>query len=519
MVDLSALGGLAAQVGDVGFDRPDIDWHAVAPELVLLGLGALLTLLDIIYKDRIRPLMPALTGLAFLATMIPILTLAADSDALPRVLWPSDLVPGTGAYVVDEFSLVLKALFLLTAYVVVLLSTNYIAEGDYWENEFYGLLMASVLGMVVMSSARDLITIFVALELLSIPAYMLAAWRKRDARSNEAGLKYYLMGVFASAVMLYGMSLLFGATGTTVLSEINTILGEGVTISAVTVGIAFVIVGFGFKISAVPFHSWAPDVYEGAPTPVTAFLATASKAAGFVALMILIVVGFYGQSDVYQPLLWVLAVLSMTVGNLIALRQDNIVRMMAYSGIAQAGYILAALAVVGDNPAAIGAAVTYLVIYMAMNLGAFAVILAVSRKTGSADIHTYGGLFQYAPGLAVMMSVFLFALAGIPPLGGWFAKFGIFLAVAEPGTTEGYVLAGFVAVNSVIALFYYGRVARYMWFEPVFEGDETPVQVPMSLNIALGITATLTLLLGVYPGLVADLGNAANDLLPQALGG
>src|SRR2546430_13413577 len=204
--------------------------------------------------------------------------------------------------------------------------------------------------MVVMASARDLITIFGALELLSIPAYMLAGWRKRDLRSNEAALKYYLLGVLATAVMLYGMSLIFGFTGTTVLSEIGTQIGGSAgSHPIVTVGIFFIVVGFAFKVSAVPFHFWAPDVYEGSPTPVTAFLSVASKTGGFVALFQLVFVGFYGRHDVYGPLFWVLAALTMTVGNLVALRQTNIVRMLAYSSIGQAGYILVPFPVAGTN--------------------------------------------------------------------------------------------------------------------------------------------------------------------------
>ncbi len=502
MSALAALAGLVAQVPQAPFDAPKIDWHTLAPEVVLTGALALLILLDVFALERAKPMMPALAGLTCLAATIPILTLAS-SDELPRSLFG-------GAYVVDEFSLVLKGLFLLTGYVVVLLATNYVAEGDYWESEFYTVLLSSVLGMVMMASARDLVTVFVALELLSIPAYMLAAWRKRDLKSNEAGLKYYLMGVFASAIMLYGMSLLYGETGTTLLREIGSALDP--ERSVVTLGVVFVVVGFAFKVSAVPFHTWAPDTYEGAPTPVAAFLATASKAAGFVALMIMVVVGFYGASDVYEDLLWVLAVVTMTVGNLIALRQTNVVRLMAYSGVAQAGYMLAALAVVGDNPGAVGAIVSYLVIYMAMNLGAFAVILAAARKTRSAEMETYGGMIQWAPGLAVAMTIFLFALAGIPPLGGWFAKFQIFLAVVEPGSTAGYVLGGFVAVNSVIALFYYAKIARYMWMEEPYQGDTTPLRLPVSLTVALGITAVVTLLFGVLPGTAARLGDAAGDL-------
>jgi NADH-quinone oxidoreductase subunit N len=478
----------------VAFERPPIDWHAVAPELTLLAVGALLTLLDVILLERGRRYMSALAGLGLLVALIPVLTLAVDG---------TDRVMFGGAFVVDEFALVMKALFLIAGYVIVLLSTNYIAEGDYWENEYYGLLLASLMGMVLMASSRDLVTIFVALELLSIPAYLLAAWRKRDMRGNEAGMKYYLMGVFASGVMLYGMSLLYGASGSTQLDVIGAAVERGESIPLVTLGVVFTLIGFAFKISAVPFHTWAPDTYEGAPTPITAFLAVASKTAGFVALLTLVYVAFPARDDVYQPLFWVLAILTMTVGNVIALRQTNVVRLFAYSGVAQAGYMLAALAVAGDvGETALQAIVTYLVIYAAMNLGAFAVILAVSRKTRSGDIASFGGLFEYAPGLAVAMVVFLFSLAGIPPLAGWFAKFAIFNVLVDADNWWGYSLAIFVAVNSVIALYYYANLARQMFMNPVPDGDMTPIRVPFSLVAALGITVVATVVLGVIPGAV-----------------
>ena len=372
------------------------------------------------------------------------------------------------------------------------------------------------MGMVLMASARDLVTIFVALELLSIPAYLLAAWRKADPKSNEAGLKYYLMGVFASAIMLYGMSLLFGVAGDTRLSAISDAVSGGSSEPVITLGIIFVIVGFAFKVSGFPFHTWAPDTYEGAPTPVTAFLAVASKAAGFVALMQLVYAGFPGRDDVYQPLLWILAVGSMTAGNLIALRQDNIVRLMAYSGVSQAGFMLAPLAVAADiGDEAISAVVTYTLIYAAMNLGAFAVIIAVARRTASGQISSYAGLFRYAPGMTVLMSVFLFSLAGIPPLGGWFAKFAVFRAVVEADTGWGYSLAAIAAVNSVIALFYYAKVARMMWFEETpEEADTTSLRVPPSLISALALTAAATLLFGIYPATITHFTDGTLLALP-----
>ena len=472
------------------FLRPDVDWHAFAPEVVLVGAIVVVLLVDLFTPEGSRGIVPQVAGLGLLAAMLPVLTLALDG--VDRTMFG-------GAYAVDNFSLVLKALFLLAAYVVVLLSTNYIAEGDYAEGEYYFLLLSSVLGMTVMASSRDLVSIFVALELLSIPAYMLAGWRKADLKGNEAGVKYYLMGVFASAVMLYGMSLLYGLAGSTLLTDIGAAVSGDSSRPFVTLGVILVVVGFAFKVSAVPFHTWAPDTYEGAPTPITAFLAVSSKAAGFVALLQLILIAFAGREDVVEPLMWVLAAMTMTVGNLIALRQTNIVRLLAYSGVAQAGFMLAPLAVVGTNPGgALRAVVTYLLIYAAMNLGAFAVVLAVARKTRSAEISTWGGLFEYAPGLTVLMTMFLFSLAGIPPLGGWLAKFVVFRALIQPDLTVGGVtLAVVVGVNSVIALYYYANIAKEMWMKPVPDGDRTPVRIPFSLAAALALSIAVTLLFGV----------------------
>ena len=492
------LASLLAQTD--AFARPAVDWHALAPELVVTGVLCLVLVADLFLPEDRKALLPSLAGLGLLGALIPILTLAVDG---------ADRQLFGGAYAVDDFALVLKALFLVAGYVVVLQSTNYIAEGDYAEGEYYFLLLSSILGMLVMASARDLITIFVALEMLSIPAYLLAGWRKRDRKGNEAGVKYYLMGVFASGVLLYGMSLVYGVAGSTKLVDIGEALATGESVPMITLAVVFCIAGFGFKVSAVPFHTWAPDTYEGAPTPITAFLSVSSKAAGFVALLELILIGFAGQTDVVRPLIWVLAVLSMTIGNVVALRQTNLVRMLAYSGISQAGFILAPLAVVGQiGQTTLTSVVTYLLIYAAMNLGAFTVVMAVARRTGSAEITSFGGLFNYAPSLAVLMSVFLFSLAGIPPLGGWLAKFVAFRAVVDADTFWGYTLAVVMAVNSVIALAYYANVSKEMMMSPAPDGDHTPVRVPVSLTAALAITAALTLAFGVTQW-ATELGDAA----------
>ncbi len=498
----------AAQIALEPFSRPEIDWHAVAPELILLALGALITVVDLVGLEKARKWMPTLTSFAFLAALIPVLTLWNKGGELPRSLFD-------GAYVVDRYSLVLKGLFLLTGYVIVLLSTNYMSEGDYYDSEYYQLISASILGMVVMTSSRDLISIFVALELLSIPAYLMAAWRKRDLKSNEAGLKYMLMGVFASGILLYGMSLLYGVAGSTKLTDIAAALSTGESKPLFTLAIVFTIIGFGFKVSAVPFHTWAPDTYEGAPTPLTAFLAVASKAAGFVAMINVIIIAFPGQSDVVEPLMAVLAAVTMTVGNFIALRQSNMVRMLAYSGVAQAGYIMAPLAVYGTNADRVPSAmVTYLVIYAAMNLGAFAVILVAARKTRSAEISSFGGMFGYAPGLTLAMTLFLFSLAGIPPVGGWWAKFEIFRVLTEGHRTIGIVLAVILAVNSVVAAFYYLSITKHMWFMPTPDGDESPVTIPPALQVALALTVIVTLASGILPGLVSDMAGNLQLALP-----
>ncbi len=491
------------------FTAPSIDWLALGPEVVLLVLFVVLILLDAVKLDRAKAAMPAVANLGFLIALVPLIALAAEGG--DRILFD-------GSYVVDSMSLILKAMFIVAAYVVVLLSTNYVAEGDYWESEYYTLLACSVLGMVVMASSRDLVGIFVALELLSIPAYMLAGWRKGDSQSNEAGMKYYLMGVFASAVLLYGMSLIYGVGGSTRLDVIAlrlTDIGtEGVPV--VTLAILFTLVGFAFKVSAVPFHVWAPDTYEGAPTPVTAFLAVASKAAGFVALIQIVYFCFIVRPDVIQPVFFVLSVLSMTVGNLIALRQTNVVRMLAYSGIAQAGFMLAPFVVADELPVqSRQAVVIYLVIYAAMNLGAFAVVIAVARKTRSAEIDSFGGLFTYMPAMAVALTMFLASLIGIPPLGGWYAKFGVFSVLIEAETPLGLVTAIVMAVNTAIAAYYYLKVAKAMWFDDAPDGDVAPVAVPASLTAAVVLSLIVTFVLGILPGLITDV----TEYGPIAIGG
>ena len=491
---------------------PTIDYHAIAPEIVLAGGIVVVLLLDLFLAEHNKWVLAPITGFTLLGAFIPVLTLAL-SDEGTRSLFD-------GRYVIDDFSLVLKGLFLLAGYVIILLSSDYIREGEYYEGEYWFLMLTSLLGMVMMASSRDLISIFISLEFLSIPAYMMAAWRKRDLKSNEAGVKYFLLGVFASAILLYGMSLLYGISNSTKLTDIAIYLGEELT-ALRALAVLFVVLGFAFKISAVPFHSWAPDTYQGAPTPVTAFLSVASKAAGFVAMVIVVFLAFPGSKEVWQPVFWILAALTMTVGNLLALKQTNIVRMLAYSSISQGGFILMPLAVAGESVTAaddaLRAVVTYLLVYAATNLGVFAIVIAVSRKTRSGEISSFGGLFSYAPGLAALMTIFMASLAGIPPLGGWIGKFAAFQAVISPGNNWGYAIAVIGAVNSMIAFGYYGNVLREIWMRPVPDGDTTPVRVQPALVVALGITGIATLVFGVLPSFVLHFGDLAS--LTSAIGG
>ena len=494
-----------------GFTPPKVDYHALAPEIILAAGICIVLLVDLFVDESKRWITSTLAGLTLLAALIPVVTLFVIGDDVRSMFG--------GRYVIDQFSLIMKAMFLLSGYVVVLLSTNEIDEGGYYQGEYYVLLLSSVLGMVMMTSSRDLISVFIALEFLSIPAYMLAAWRKRDTKSNEAGVKYFLLGVFASAILLYGMSLLYGVTNSTLLTEIGQkITLEGKFKAVHALAIVFIVVGFAFKVSAVPFHSWAPDTYQGAPTPVTAFLSVASKAGGFVALVSMVFIAFPLGRDVWQPFIFVLAALTMSVGNFLALKQTNIARMLAYSSISQGGFILMPLAVAGTKAAetSLKTVVVYLLVYAATNLGVFAVVIAVSRKTRSGEITSFGGLFGYAPGLAALMTFFMAGLAGIPPFGGWFAKLNAFRAVTQAGTGLGWAIAIIGAVNTVIAFGYYGNIMREMWMKPAPDGDVRPIKVPPSLIAALGITAAGTLVLGLLPDLVLRFGDLRD--LTGALG-
>lgn len=481
--------------------NPAVDLHAFAPEIVL-GITLALVLLVDLFSDHARVIVPRLAAIGTLAAIIPVVTLAVDGQ---------DRSMFGGAFLVDNYALAFMGFFLVVTYLTFLVSLDYIDEGDYYRGEYYFLILSSLFGLVVMACARDLISIFVALEMITIPTFVLAGWRKHDTKSNEAAIKYYLIGVLSSAVMIYGMSLVFGITSATKLTEISAFISANDVPPLFAVAVFLTLVGFAFKVSAVPFHFWAPDTYEGAPTPVTAYLSVASKAGGFVALLSVIAFGFFESQDSWAPILWALAAASMVLGNLAALRQTNVVRLLAYSSVAQGGFMLVPLAVAADGDVAavaFQAVVVYLLIYGAMNLGAFAVVIANARRTGSAEISSFAGLGTTAPWLGSLMTVFVFSLGGIPPFAGWFAKFVMFRAVLDAGTPRATILGVIAAVMSVVAFFYYARIAREIWFrEPA--GAEKSTAIPIALSAAMAITATLVLVVGVYPQFVARIGEAA----------
>ena len=491
----------------------EIDYLAISPEIILAA-GMILVLAIDVTVTRNRKWLAAVASIGILTVAILPLAWMFLNDEAPRVMFD-------GAYVVDDFALLLKVLFLAAGYIVLLMSVSYIESDRYYQGEYYFLLLASILGSIVMSSSRDLIVLFVGLELTTAPLFLLAGWRKADARSNEAALKYFVLGVLSTAILLFGMSFLYGLTGSIEFAGIRAAAAGLAGEPAFIMAILFVVIGFGFKVSAVPFHFWAPDTYEGAPTPVTAYLSVSSKAAGFVGMLVVTYQAFPGAAEVWGPAIWILAALSMTVGNLTALRQNNVVRLLAYSSVAQAGFILVPFAVAGvsSEATALGdafaATVTYVVIYAFMNLGAFGVVIAASRRTGTGDIDGWAGLGPAAPGLVLLTAAFFFSLPGIPPLAGWYAKLVMFRAAIGGGNTWTTVLAAIAAVNAVIALYYYARVAKVVWFdEPTgtFDPDEAGRPIVPSLRVAMVLAVIFVIAAGFYPPIAANFGEATRIL-------
>jgi NADH-quinone oxidoreductase subunit N len=466
------------------------------PEIILSAWAMLVLMLDVFQKgSRSEPSSP----------IMPWLTLGGLGLAAVANTWITGLtdVGASGMIAVDGFRVFSNYVFLLAAALFVLISVRYIDEERLRLGELYALVMFSVVGMMTFAGATDLMVLFIALELMSLPIYVLTGVNRRDVRSAEAALKYFLLGAFSSAFLLMGIAMAYGGAGTTNLAEIGAVIGiDGIGASPLLIGAtAMLAVGFGFKVAAVPFHMWTPDAYEGAPAPITGFMAAGVKAAAFAAFLRVFLTAFPGLYGVWDAIAIWLAVLTMLTANLIALVQGNVKRMLAYSSVAHAGYLLVALAAAS----ALGAAsfLFYVVSYTLMTMGAFAVVITVAQRGEERlDLDAYTGLGWHRPFLGVVMTIFLLSLAGFPFTGGFIGKVFIVRAAVERGLV---LLAVVLVLASLISYFYYLRVAWYMWFrDPVQGRTSEPAALAPAMMIALIIAAAGTIALGIFPGVLLE---------------
>ena len=482
-----------------------VDFSLLFPEMALAALGFLVLVVDLILpQDQVARRNAAAAAVAVLG-MVAV-------GALAVVTTPDR---GTSVYggllFIDAYALLFKLLFLGVGIAVVLMSAEYVGRVIRHPGEFYGLVVFSVLGSALMASAGELLTAYVALELLSFCLFVLVGLTRGDRRSAEASTKYILLGAISSAVMLYGISLLYGTAGTTVFAEMGAQFWANFS-PTVIVGFAMLLAGFGFKLALVPFHLWAPDVYEGAPTPVTALVAVLSKAATFALLLRFLAEASLSTFDEWQLALAVLAALTMTVGTLTALAQHNIKRLFAYSSIAQVGFVM--VGVVAMTEAAANAVLLHLVGYAFSNLAAFAVIVSVEAKTRKEEIADYAGLSTASPLMAMVLTAALFSLAGLPIFAGFITKFYLFTTAADAGYLWLAVLA---IANSVISLYYYLRIVREMYITEPAAAPER-IRLPAASAGALWALLAGTIAIGVYPGPVAAAVDAATDALSPFVG-
>jgi NADH-quinone oxidoreductase subunit N len=468
---------------------PEIDLVPVLPELVLCATA----IVGLLYEALARP------SSRRLHVLIATIGLAGAA-AVSIVLWDREgsATVLQGMVSVDRFAVVSRVVLVAIAAVGVLYGTHYFARsGDEERGEFYPLLLFATAGMTLITAANDLIVAFLALEILSLSLYVLTGLTGRRS-SGEAATKYFLLGAFSSAFFLFGVAMVYGATGTTKIRGVaNALTGQTGDLALVLLAFAFLAVAFAFKVSSVPFHMWTPDVYQGAPTPVTAFMSAATKVAAFMALIRVLDVAFQPITWDWTPVVWVLAAASMVVGSVLAIAQSDVKRMLAYSSIAHAGFILTGLTAADQT--GIRAALFYLIAYAIMTLGAFGVVMLVSaRGEEQTSFGAYAGLVRRSPLLAALMTLFLLSLAGIPPTAGFIAKAGVFTAAIGAGH---WSLALIGVLASVVAAFFYLRLIVFMYMrEPQGEQDRDPSLLP---RVTIAIPAALTLVLGIFPGLIA----------------
>ncbi len=470
------------------------------PETLLILAGTLIMVLDPLVKRRSSPLFGHLTLLTLIAGIA--VAIAGASNPGPAF---------GGMLMVDGFATFFRVLVMGVGILIVLPSYPFLARQDGETGAFHALLLFSISGQCLMASASDLIIIFIGLEISSISSYVLAGFFRDDKRSNEAALKYFLLGSFATAFFLYGVALIYGATGTINLDAVRRSIGPLRADPPVMIvaAAALMFVGLGFKVSASPFQMWAPDVYQGAPTPVSAFLSAGPKAAGFAIFLRIFLTAFGPIGAHWEPLVWGASLLSMTVGNFAALTQTNFKRMLAYSSIAHAGYVLVALAARSQVGAA--AAMFYLVAYACMNIGAFAVVSHLSgRGEKYTDIEDFKGLAQKQPLTAAMLTIFLLSLIGVPLTGGFFGKFYIFRAALESHLVWLTVLG---LLNSAVAAYYYLRILVMMYMHEPGPAAEAVEPLSPAMGAALILPALGTLVLGIFPGWVLDFAGKSSELM------
>ena len=479
---------------------PNVDYIRILPELVLSIFGMLIMVLDpIIDQAKAAKTLGAVALIGALASLGAVYVQAGSpGEAFSHMVR------------VDNFSIFFHAVILVIVLLSILSSFEYMEQQGIRAGEYYGLILLGAAGMCLMTSAVELVLIFIALEISSISTYILAGFLRRDPRSSEASLKYFLLGSFATAFFLYGVALIFGATGSTTFANIYTALHTGYIPTLAYVAMAMIFVGLGFKVAAAPFHVWTPDVYEGAPSPVVGLMSTAPKAATFAVLLRVI---FEAQLPGTFWLIWVAAALSMTLGNLGALRQNNIKRLLAYSSIAHAGYLLVAFAALPDT--GIPSAMFYTAAYAAMNVGAFAIISHIGNcGERYTSVDDYAGMGRRAPFLAAILTVFLLSLIGIPATGGFFAKFYVFSAALHATTPlVGLTIIG--VINSAIGSYYYLRIIVVMYMkEP--QGEAIPLApLPATGRLVLVLSALFTLYLGLIPSSVlAYAQHSVRNLVP-----
>jgi NADH-quinone oxidoreductase subunit N len=470
------------------FQAPTVNLFAILPLLIVVGWGLVLMVVDLFIGGENKRVIGWLALAGYAAAFISTLTLWGQE-------WGAFTpVGGTPMILVDNYSHFLNALFLLTGGLSVLLAVSYLERTGLQHGEYYYLMMFSVSGMMLMGMANDLILVFLALELLSIPLYVLSAFAHPETASEEAGMKYFLLGAFSSGFLVFGIALLYGAAGSTALPAVLAGIQTGSALAAA--GIALLLVGFAFKVAAVPFHMWTPDVYEGAPTAVTAFMSVGAKIGGFAAMIRVFVSALPEFGETWVPAVALIAALTMIVGNVVALAQGNVKRMLAYSSIAHAGYIMIAVAASTRSADAVPAGLFYMMAYLFTNLGAFAVVIALEQREGRGlSLDDYRGLWARHPWFALALAYFMLSLTGVPPTGGFSGKFFLFRSALQADLLW---LALVGVVTSVVSGYFYLRLV-YLSFMYEPEG-ELVVDGSRALNVTVALTALATLLLGFLPG-------------------